>query len=440
MIRTLLDVHTSSQGVVHRRAFLRRLGLAAGAAGTVSLSWRDLLLAQAGELRRRGKAMILLWMDGGPSQFETFNPKVGSQYQGPCGSIPTKLPGVHFAEYWPQTAAVADKLAIIRSMKTNELDHFRAIKLTRTGYPITPTIDYPTWGSVVARDRWDPDFDLPAFVRIGKPRIKNRDVSAGVLGTRFESFKVDVPGQLPEEVVPAVAPDVLRRRLALTSRLDEEFAARGADRVVREKREVYDRTQRMILSPLLKSFHLDDEPDALRDAYGRTSFGQGCLLARRLVESGVSFVEVISTGDKNDAGWDTHTRGFEETPRLSAETDPAYATLLKDLQDRGLLEHTLVVWMGEFGRTPKFKPDGGREHYAEGWIACLSGAGVRTGQVIGATDNDGVHVTDRPVAIEDLFQTFCKVLGMNPNDEYITDLQQPIKLVKGGEVISELFA
>jgi uncharacterized protein (DUF1501 family) len=162
-------------------------------------------------------------------------------------------------------------------------------------------------------------------------------------------------------------------------------------------------------------------------------------LARRLVEAGVSFVEVFSTGSLNDQGWDTHKTGFHDTPHLCGETDPAYATLLTDLEDRGLLENTLVVWMGEFGRTPKLKKDGGRDHYPKGWLTALSGAGVKTGQVIGATDKDGVDVTDRPVGVQDLYVTFCKCLGFDPRDEYYTPEDQPIQLVKGGELIEELF-
>ncbi len=206
-----------------------------------------------------------------------------------------------------------------------------------------------------------------------------------------------------------------------------------------EKQDVYRRTARMVLSPQVGVFDLSGESDKLRDAYGRTDFGQGCLLARRLVEEGVSFVEVISTGSVGDQGWDTHKLGFEQNPLLCNEVDPAYATLLADLETRGLLENTLVVWMGEFCRTPKFKPDGGREHYSEGWQVGFSGAGVRGGQVIGATDHDGVKVTDRPVGVGDLFMTFCQVLDIDPTEEYVTADRRPIKIVEHGEVIRELF-
>ncbi|MCA9269689.1 MAG: DUF1501 domain-containing protein [Planctomycetales bacterium] len=439
MIHPFLSVKSNRHGVVGRRAFLKRLTAAGAAAGAMQLSWRDMLIAQAAELQKRGKRMILLWMDGGPSQFESFNPKPGSKNQGPAKPISTSLTGVQFAEYWPEMAKVADKLAIIRSMQSGEADHFRAIKLVRTGYPINPAIPYPTWGSVVAHELFDPQFDLPSFVRVGSPRIKTRDVNSGVLGAKFESFQIKEAGGIPDDVLPTVDPEVLRRRLALADSLDAEFAQSGGAAAVKEKHDTYERTTRFVLSPKLNVFNLDDEPDKLRDAYGRTNFGQGCLLARRLVEQGVSFVEVFSTGSHSDQGWDTHKRGFAEQPQLCSEVDPAYASLLKDLEDRGLLEDTLVVWMGEFGRTPKIKDDGGRDHYATGWVTCLSGGGVKTGQVIGATDEDGVKVTDRPIAVQDLFQSFCKVLGLDPNHEYVTPQGQPHKLVKGGAVIDELF-
>jgi len=439
MIRSFLDVACSSQGVSGRRAFLKKMMAGGVAAGAISLGWRDMLVARAKELRKSGKSMILLWMDGGPSQFESFNPKIGSKNQGPATAIKTKLPGVQFAEYWPKMAQMADKIALIRSMQSNEADHFRAIKLVRTGYPINPTLAYPTWGSVVAHERYDDQFALPAFVRVGKPRIKTRDVNAGLLGARYESFKIDVPGKIPADVLPTVDHQRLNRRLSLTAKLDNEFAESGGEAAVREKKAIYERTSRFITSPKIKVFDLDNEPSKLRDEYGRTNFGQGCLLARRLVESGVSFVEVFNTGSKNDAGWDTHGNGFRDTPDLCAETDPGYAALLRDLEDRGMLENTLVVWMGEFGRTPKIKKDGGRDHYAKGWQACFSGAGVKTGQVIGATDKDGVKVTDRPVGVQDLFVTFCHCLDINPREEYTTREDQPIQLVKGGELIKELF-
>ncbi len=437
MLRPIVDVGISRAGVVSRRGFLKRLGAASAGAGLLTLSWRDMLMARAAEMRSAGKSMILLWMDGGPSQFDTFNPKPGSEYQGPAAAIDTALDGVRVAEYWPRTAQVMDKIALIRSMVSKEKEHDRAIALVRTGYPPSEAIRYPSFGSLVARERDRAEFDLPAFVRIGKPRITTRDVDAGILGVQYNPFKVDDPDRLPPNLAPTVSADVLRRRLRLSGALDAEFARAGGGSAVHEKQMIYDRAARFVLSPRVGAFDLAREPDKLRDAYGRTAFGQGCLLARRLVEQGVSFVEVISTGSRGDQGWDTHNKGHEQNPLLCQEVDPAYATLLTDLEDRGLLENTLVVWMGEFCRTPKFKSDGGRDHYSEGWIVGLSGAGVRAGQVLGATDDQGVHVTERPVSVPDLFVTFSTILGLDPRAEYTTSDGRPIKLVDGGAPIAE---
>lgn len=436
----IVDVGLSRGDVVSRRGFVKHLAIGAGAAGAVTLGWRDLMLARADELRKSGKSMILLWMDGGPSQYDCFNPKIGSKYQGPAEAIATKLPGVEFAEYWPRTAAAIDDIAIIRSMKSNEAEHERAIALVRTGYSPSVSIRYPTWGSVVARSRLEPNFDLPSFVRIGKPRIATRDVDAGVLGAKYSSFNIDVPGKLPANVTPVVDPKVLRRRLRLADKFDREFASPATTALLAEKQALYRRTEKFVLSPRIGAFDLSAEPDKLRDEYGRTEFGQGCLLARRLIEEGVSFVEVISTGGRNDAGWDTHKEGFRDHPPLCRETDQSYPALLRDLADRGMLDNTLVVWMGEFGRTPKIKSDGGRDHYATGWLTALSGGGVKGGQVIGATDKDGVEITDRPVYVPDLFVTFCHILGLDPHEEYLAANERPVKLVEGGTLIRELFA
>ena len=246
----MLDVHVAPEGVVSRRGFLRR-SLAAGgmACGTGALGWHDLLVAKADELRAAGKSMILLWMDGGPSQFDTFNPKPGSEFQGPAYAINTMVPGVQVAEYWPRTARVMDKIALVRSMVSTEKEHDRAIALVRTGYTPSPAIRYPTWGSVVARDRERFESDLPSFVRIGKPRITTRDVDAGVLGVRYNPLKIDEPGTLPPNLAPGACADVVRRRLALAERLDEQFARAGGGLSVNEKRQVYERAARMSLSP-----------------------------------------------------------------------------------------------------------------------------------------------------------------------------------------------
>eukprot|EP00475_Leptophrys_vorax_P016452 TRINITY_DN22903_c0_g1_i1.p1 TRINITY_DN22903_c0_g1~~TRINITY_DN22903_c0_g1_i1.p1 ORF type:complete len:280 (-),score=-14.56 TRINITY_DN22903_c0_g1_i1:4-843(-) len=272
MPASLLDITVDRTGLTRRREFMASLGVGAG---VLTLGWRDLLVAQASELQKQGKSIILLWMDGGPSQYDTFNPKVGSPNQGPARAISTTVPGAQFADFWPQTAMMMDKLAVIRSMRTPEAEHDRAITHVRTGYPPTPALRYPTFGSLVARDREALNHELPAFVRIGKPRIKTRDVDAGVLGVKYSSFNVDEAGSLPPNVRPVVPADKLRRRLALADRFDSQFSAAGGAKEVADKKSIYDRTARFVLSPRLETFDLDHEPATLRDAYGRTNFGQG---------------------------------------------------------------------------------------------------------------------------------------------------------------------
>jgi len=212
------------------------------------------------------------------------------------------------------------------------------------------------------------------------------------------------------------------------------YAQLGGSESVRDHQTLYQQTARMVLSPRMKVFDLNTEPPQLRDFYGRTSFGQGCLLARRLIEAGVTFVEV------HRSGWDTHNDNIPRSAKLTAEVDPAYATLLNDLKGRGLLDSTLVIWMGEFGRTPKINPNAGRDHFPHAFSVALAGCGVRGGQVIGATSADGTEVQDQPVTVPDLMRSFCHALGINPDKQNDSPLGRPVKIVDGGRVVGPLFS
>jgi hypothetical protein len=236
-------------------------------------------------------------------------------------------------------------------------------------------------------------------------------------------------------VTPGVSTDRFERRLSLMPQLEAAgYARSGGDERVGEHRTLYQQTARMVLSPRLKAFRLDDEPAALRDAYGRNPFGQGCLLARRLVETGVTFIEVRS------GGWDTHQQNQERTATLAGQTDPGLATLITDLKDRGMLERTLVVWMGEFGRSPRINPLGGRDHFPRAFTVALAGGGVKGGQVIGASSADGSDIKHSPVAVNDLLTTLCHSLKIDPTKENMSPQGRPIKIVDGGKVVKELFS
>jgi uncharacterized protein (DUF1501 family) len=419
--------------MLSRRRLLRLLPAAGFSAGV--LGWGDVVAARAAEVRRRGKACILLWMQGGPSQFETFSPLEGHKNGGGTKAIATNVAGIRFAEHWPEAAQVADRLAVIRSMTSKEGSHPRATYLMHTGYLPNPSARHPTLGSIVASELakagGGETGDLPPVVRIGG-RGRN-DSGAGRLGMQWEPFEMRDPRENPANTTPQVATDRHVRRLDLMDALSAGFAAQLPEEA-EAHRALYRRATRMILSDQMRAFDLDDEPEQARTAYGQGAFAAGCLLARRLVESGVSFVEVVCNG------WDTHQENFTKVPELAGQVDRPLAALLRDLADRGRLDDTLVIWMGEFGRTPQVNPRGGRDHFPRSFNAVLAGGGVRGGQVVGRTDKAGSDVADRPVTVPDLFATFCKSLGIDPQVENTAASGRPIKLVDGGTPVDELFS
>jgi hypothetical protein len=425
-LQTCVHVRVNARGAVGRRGFLRRL--AAGGAAVAGLRWGDCLGAYAGELKRQGRACILLWMAGGPSQFETFDPKPGAETQGPTKAIPTSVPGVQVAEHWTRTAAVMDDLAVVRSMTSKEGNHGRATYLLHTSYPPSGGIVHPGFGSLVAQQLGEADFDLPHVVS-----ISGTSVGPAFLGVRYAPFVVTDPSQPPDNLAPPVGKDRLNRRLELMKELEAPLARTGAGPLVKEHQALYDQTAQLALSPRTRAFGLDQEPDRMRDLYGRSAFGQGCLMARRLVEAGVTFVEVQS------GGWDTHGNELESLKKLIPPVDQGTAALLADLKARGLLDKTLVIWMGEFGRTPRVNKDAGRDHYPQAFNVALAGAGVRGGRAVGATDKGGVEVVERPVSVQDLFCTFCQALGIDPREENQSDVGRPLKIVEAGKAVEELF-
>ena len=412
-----------------RRSFLHQVSAGALAAGTLSL--RDVMTLQAAELRKQGKSVILLWMGGGPSQFETFDPKPGTANGGPTEAISTSVPGIKIAQGWDQTAKMMDDIAIIRSMTNKEGSHPRATYQMHTGYIPSGSVKHPSFAASIAKELADPKFDLPAVVSVGATQ------GAGFLGVNFEPFVVADPGSLPQNVATSVESTRYRRRLGLLDKLEGEFAERGGDVVVENHRQLYGKTSKMVLSSELKAFDISDEPQSLKDSYGDNTFGRGCLLARRLVEQGTTFVEISARSSQ--ANWDTHQDNFERTAENSAMIDPAFATLIRDLKDRGLFQDTVVLWAGEFGRTPKINPRGGRDHYPRVFNAAIAGGGLKGGQVIGASTKDGSAVERDPVTPGDLFSSVCRAINVNPAKENMSPLGRPMRIVDKGEPIKALF-
>ncbi|MBX7168928.1 MAG: DUF1501 domain-containing protein [Pirellulales bacterium] len=412
--------------VLGRRDFLRGVSLAGLAAGT--LSWTDLMAVHARELRSRNKACILLWMQGGPSPFETFNPLPDHENGGETKAIDTAVPGIQIADNFPHVAQVMDDVALVRSMTTKEGNHQRASFLLHTGYAPTASVKHPTLGSIASRELGDDACDLPAFVRIGK-QFRNTG-GGGLLGSEYDPFVMATAAQLPSNTKLTTDEARFQRRLGLLERLEGDHVTRE----VSDHRKLYEQTARMVTSRDMRAFDLAEEPDKVREAYGEGDFAAGCLMARRLIESGVTFVEVSA------GSWDTHDDNFNRVRKLAGEVDQPFAQLVRDLKQRSLLDDVLVVWMGEFGRTPKINPRGGRDHYPKAFNVALAGGGIRGGQVIGKTDPSGAEVADRPVTVQDLLQTVCQSLKIDAAKENMSSIGRPIKVVDGGAPISELFA
>lgn len=416
---------------ISRRGFLH--GASAAAAG--AFNFRDVMSLQAADLRKEGRALILLFMQGGPSQFETFDPKPGTENGGPTKAIETAVPGIQIAEGWEQTAQQMKEIAVIRSLTNKEGQHERAVYQMHTGYIPAGSIKHPSLGCNIAHELAEVDRELPAVVSIGSGRAGAiGGVGAGFLGVDYEPFHVATPGGLPENVATTVSESRFKRRLGLLDKLEGDFATRGGETVVENHRRITEKSSKLVLSPLTKTFDLSQESAGIRDRYGDSEFGRGCLLARRLVEADVTFVEVRL------GPWDTHQENFDNVKTLARQCDPAVAALIADLKQRGLLDKTLIVWTGEFGRTPRINPRNGRDHWPRNFNAILAGGGIKGGQVIGESAKDGNGLTRDPVNVPDLFCSICKSLNVNPHKENMSPIGRPMKIVDGGQPVEQLFA
>ncbi|MEM9703165.1 MAG: DUF1501 domain-containing protein, partial [Planctomycetota bacterium] len=374
---------------------------AASAAGASMSGWLP-ALAAAAEGKTPPRSVILLWMTGGPSQLDTFDPKPDHENGGEFAAIDTAVAGVKIAEHLPGIAQRLDRCAILRSLSTPEGDHGRATFLARTGYKPGGVVDYPTLGAAISKELQKqperPEIDLPGYISVAPFRLANPAAfGSGFLGPEYAPLTVgDSPGLAAGPggaggntlTVRNLAPprgaggERMLRRLELLSNFESAFATDRPDPALVGRRTAYEKAVRMMSGAAADAFDLETESSSLRDQYGRSPFGQGCLLARRLVERGVPFVEVSLNGVSGGEAfaWDTHADNFNAVRNLCEVLDPAWSTLLDDLNDRGLGD-TLVVWMGEFGRTPTINPQGGRDHFPTAWNAVLCGGGIVGGSV-----------------------------------------------------------
>jgi hypothetical protein len=372
---------------------------------------------------RKAKSLILLWMAGGPSQLETFDPHPGRRCSGPTRAIATSAPGVQFAQHLPRLAELADLLAVVRSVVSKEGDHERGQYTVRTGYRPDPAVQHPTLGAIAARQLPGAGVDLPPYISI---LSGDSYADGGYLGGAYQAYRVGDPMHPPRNLTPRVGEKRMAARLDALDVLEARHRGRSSPPAAAERtREQVDQAVRMLHSEQRGAFHLDEEPLSVRAAYGETPFGRGCLAARRLIETGVRAVEVQLPG------WDSHTRNFETQPRLAAVLDAAFSALVLDLRRRGLLETTLIVCGGEFGRTPKINVLDGRDHWPTGFSVVLAGGGVPGGTIVGGTDPEGSADPVDPVSVSDLTATVLRVLGIDPALEFTTGAGRPIKLSEG---------
>ncbi len=437
---------------ISRRQWLRASGL--GLVGASMSGWLPALAAQQAQAARRH--CILLWMNGGPSQLDTFDLKPDHANGGQFKPIATAAPGLMFSEHLPKLAELAEQMAVVRSLSTKEGDHGRGAFLMRTGYRPGGPVEYPTIGSLVAKELGDDEAELPHYVSISPYALFNPAAySPGFLGPRYAAATVGAASpagaatdattyanlklddlQLPGGVDAAQAD----RRLQLWDALEQGFVADRPGSSALAHQLVYRRAVRLMRSQAASAFNLEQEPTTVRDAYGRGRFGQGCLLARRLVERGVPFVEVTLGGiEGNSVGWDTHQNNFTAVKSLSGELDAGWSTLMRELADRGLLASTTILWMGEFGRTPQINAQGGRDHFPNAWSAVLAGGAIRGGQAYGRTSADGMAVEDNPVGSSALLATLCAALGIDPATQNTNSMGRPIKIAEG-QPLRELLA
>ncbi len=440
--------------ILSRRDWLRLAS--AGVIGTSMSGWFDVLAADVAKNPERKRSCILLWMAGGPSQMDTFDLKPGHANGGPFKEIETSAPGLKISEHLPKIAKFGERMAVVRSMSTKEGDHGRATFLMRTGYLPRGPIQYPSLGAHVAHELGTDDSALPNAVAIAPYVVLSPGAyGPGFLGPKYAPLlvgdtNVQIQGQgmvdydqtlkvkdlaLPKEVGSAHAD----ARIDLLKDMEKDFVSRHPDVSPQSHLTAYDRAIRLMRTDAAKAFKIEEEKGEVRDRYGRNLFGQGCLLARRLVERGVPFVEVTLGGVNGGAfGWDTHADNFNQVKRLSEVLDPAWAALMTDLKERGLLDTTLIVWMGEFGRTPKLEGTG-RNHFPNAWSTVLAGGGIKGGQAYGKTSADGTTIEDNPVSTPNFIATVCAALGIDSTKQNASNVGRPIRIADvGAKPIKEL--
>jgi uncharacterized protein (DUF1501 family) len=412
-----------------RRHFIRHL---AGASSMVvpALTLGRSMQIHAEDLKKRRKAAIMLWMGGGPSTIDLWDLKPGAPTGGPFRPISTSGEA-QICEHLPSMAQQMHHMAIIRSMSTREADHNRGRYYMHTGYVPNPNVQHPSYGAVIAHELMDQrtDLQIPPFVSVG-----GSSVGPGFLGMAWSPFSVDSNGRV-RNLDMGLDERRLMQRMAALDLIEKGFIKDNRGPSATDHQKVLKKTLDLMTSDQMQAFKVAQEPEAVQERYGQTGFGRGCLMARRLVEAGVPFVEV------DLGGWDNHQNIF---PTLQdqklPEMDQAMSALIEDLDQRSLLQDTAIIWMGEFGRTPRINATAGRDHWARAWSVVVGGAGMKGGIAVGRTNADGTKVETDPYTSQDVMASVCRALGISLETTFTSRNGRPMKIANSGRVIKELFA
>ena len=384
------------------------------------------LKANQEEIKKNGKSAILLWMGGGPSTMDIWDLKPEATTGGPFRPMNTSG-DVQICEHMPLMAKQMHNMAIIRSMSTREADHMRGRYYMHTGYVPNPSMEHPSYGSVLSHQLRRDDIEIPQFVTVG-----GGSMGAGFLGAQYNPFSVNSDGRI-RNLDMKVDERLIQRAYALDF-LETNFINQKRGSLAKDHQSVLKQTFNLLTSEQMKAFKVASEPEAVKERYGDSGFGKGCLMARRLVEVGVPFIEV------NLGGWDNHQNihTILKDTRLPV-LDQGMSALVEDLEQRELLKDTAIIWMGEFSRTPRINGNAGRDHWARSWSVVVGGAGMNGGIAVGATSSDGTKVITDPYSSQDVMASVCKALGISLSTTFTSKSGRPMKIANSGKIIKELF-
>jgi hypothetical protein len=415
---------------MNRRHFLSHLA-ASSCLASSSTYFANSILANTADTTKKTKSVILLWMGGGPSTIDIWDLKPGSPTGGPFKPISTSADGIEICEHLPLMSKQMHHMNIVRSMSTREADHMRGRYYLHTGYVPNPNIEHPSYGSVVSHELISsiPELDIPPFVSIGSP-----SVGPGFLGATYAPFVVNSNGTV-RDLDMGIEPNRVNQRLQMLKTIEDKFIKENRGEYANDHAKLLTKTVKLMSSSQMDVFKVSKEPKQIQERYGNTGFGRGCLMARRLVEIGAPFIEV------DLGGWDNHQDVFPTLQNQKLpEMDKAMSALIEDLNNRGLLDSTAIVWMGEFGRTPNINGNAGRDHWARSWSVVVGGAGFKKGVIVGETSKDGKEVISEPYTSQDLMASVLKSIDISLETIFTAKNGRPMKIANNGKVIHELFS